>query len=51
MRPRYGRSRAPAFSAAISPRAVDAERYASEQKSRQRWHAQQGQDEAEFDQT
>ncbi len=33
------------------PRTVDAERHASEQKSWQRWHAQQAQDEAEFDQT
>jgi hypothetical protein len=33
------------------PRTFDAERYASEQKSWQRWHPQQAQDEAEFDQT
>ena len=31
-------------------RTVDAGRYASEQKEWQRWHAQQAQDEAEFDQ-
>jgi hypothetical protein len=36
---------------AFRPRTVDAERYASEQTTWQHWHAQQAQDEAEFDQT
>jgi hypothetical protein len=33
------------------PRAVDPERYTSEQDAWKRWHCQQAQDEAEFDQT